>query len=148
MRVDLARDLRDLDVAVEGQARNDRVGRIVPKVPLERGRVLGVELMGVQARQGMCGDDGAGSRAVHVGDVHFVIPAFGQQTGYERADLAGAENQDLLHFFSGAPAVAAAAGAVGNAGLDVLRGAILTKPRPGVTSVSFAMQRFPGTIGR
>ena len=62
VRVDLACDLRDLDVAVEGQARNDRIGRIVPQVPLERGRVLGVELVGVQTGQGMCGDDGAGGR--------------------------------------------------------------------------------------
>ena len=97
MRVHLAGDLGHLHVAVEGQAGNDRVGRVLAQVGFEQRRVRGVEFVGVQVRQAVGRHDRIGGIAVDVGHVDFVIPAFREEAGDEGADLAGAEDEYLLH---------------------------------------------------
>ena len=51
VRAALARRLGDCDVAVVGQARDDRVAGVARRCALERGRVARVERHGVQVRE-------------------------------------------------------------------------------------------------
>ncbi len=91
------RHFRHGDVAEIGQARY-QCGRLVfAHVRGERFLVARIEVEGGERVQPVgCGDRFCEAR-LGVCELHPVAAAFGQQAGYEGADLAGAEYEDLFH---------------------------------------------------
>ena len=75
--VRLAGRLRDRDIAVEGQARDHRVHRVLGEVPGERGRVARIEGEAGEVRRAVRPHHRLGGGAVDVGQLHPVTAGFG-----------------------------------------------------------------------
>ena len=91
------RRLGDADVAVVGQARDHRVARDALAACASSAAASAASTpMRVQVRQAVCALTTALRRlAAHVGEMDLVGAGLGQQAGDQRADLAGAENENL-----------------------------------------------------
>ncbi len=63
----------------------------------ERLRVAGVEAVCVQVVEAVRGHDRARDALVHVGNLDVVVAGFSEQSGDQRTDLAGPEDEDLVH---------------------------------------------------
>ena len=92
-----ARHLGDGDVAEIGQAGYQRDRLVLTHVPGEGFHVARVEVEGADGIEPMRRGNRFGDAGHGVGELNAIAAAFGQQAGYEGADLAGAEYEDLLH---------------------------------------------------
>ena len=92
-----ARHFGDTLVTVIGKSRDDG-GRLVRgDVVLEKCRIRGVEVAGLDQLVAVRGGDVRRRAGTAVSEVHLVIAAPGEQPGDERADLAGSENEHAMH---------------------------------------------------
>ena len=150
VRVRLAGRLGDRHVAVERQAGYDCVHRMRAQVGAQLGHILSVQAVGVQSRQLVRIDYGAGDFGIDVRDVHLVIAGFGQQAGNQGADLAGSQDEDFVHqgdsVFPVRPAIAG--NGPDRAGSGPTRGGILTKRAGLVTSAFFCSANIRARIAR
>ena len=129
----VAGGLGHADVAVVRQARHDRIHGVRLQVRGEGLRVARIETVRVQVVEAVGVDDGARHVDVDVGDVDLVLAGFREQAGNQRADLARAEDQDLVHWSRLRRCV---------------RAAILTKRRRPVTSGFFCSAAIRATMQR
>src|SRR5580704_7621860 len=88
-----ARRLGDCHVAVVRQARNDSIDRMLGQVLGEGRPVARIEGKGGETSGAMGMDYGVRRGPVDVGEMDAVTARFGEQSGDQRADFAGAENQ-------------------------------------------------------
>src|SRR5262245_51055169 len=86
------------DIAVVREARNDSIDRMRCKMSGEHTGVPGIHGKACEVRRPMGANDCIGSSAVDIREIDLVAAGFSQETGTQRADLAGAENQSTVHW--------------------------------------------------
>ena len=90
-------NLRNARVAEIGQRRDDRIAGVIGHVLCEGSRVRGVDGVCHKVPLAVRARDRASRVAVDVGELDLVTAGIRQQSGDERADLAGAQDQYAMH---------------------------------------------------
>ena len=92
-----ASDLCNRQVAVIGQARNDRRDVVLFDMLYQRGGVRRIKRVAREIAEIVCCDNFIGRTRLAIDQLHAVVATLREQPGDEGADFASSQYQDLFH---------------------------------------------------